>query len=49
MDLENFQEKLLLKTANLIAEYEQLYGIQIVHGDTLKMKYVKRLCKNCML
>ena len=39
------QEKLLIKIAALIAECEQLYGIQIVHGDTVKMKHVKRLCK----
>lgn len=39
------QEKLLIKIAALIAECEQLYGIQIVHGDTVKMKYVKRLRK----
>lgn len=39
------QEKLLIKIAAFIAECEQLYGIQIVHGDTVKMKYVKRLRK----
>ena len=39
------QEKLLIKIADLIAECEQLYGIQIVHGDTVKMKHVKRLRK----
>ena len=39
------QEKLLIKIAALIAECEQLYGIQIVHGDTVKMKHVKRLRK----
>ena len=38
-------EKLLIKIAALIAECEQLYGIQIVHGDTVKMKHVKRLRK----
>ena len=32
------QEKLLIKIADLIAECEQLYGIQIVYGDTVKMK-----------
>jgi len=31
------QEKLLIKTAELFAECEQLYGIRIVHGDTVKM------------
>lgn len=39
------QEKLLIKIADLIAECEQLYGIQIVHGDTVKMKHVKQLRK----
>ena len=39
------QEKLLIKIAAFIAECEQLYGIQIVHGDTVKMKHVKRLRK----
>ena len=39
------QAKLLIKIADLIAECEQLYGIQIVHGDTVKMKHVKRLRK----
>lgn len=37
------QEKLLMKIADFIDECEQLYGIQIVHGDTVKMKHVKRL------
>lgn len=39
------QKKLLLKIAGLIAKCEQLYGIQIVHGDTVRMKHVKRLRK----
>ena len=39
------QKKLLIKIADLIAECEQLYGIRIVHGDTVKMKHVKRLRK----
>ena len=39
------QEKLLIKIADLIAECEQLYGIQIVYGDTVKMKHVNRLRK----
>ena len=39
------QAKLLIKIADLIAECEQLCGIQIVHGDTVKMKHVKRLRK----
>lgn len=37
--------KLLRKTADLIAECEQLYDIKIVCGDTVKMKHVKRLRK----
>lgn len=36
------QEKLLLKIADLIAECEQLYGIRIVYGDSVKMKHVKK-------
>ena len=39
------QKKLLIKIADLIAECEQLYGIRIVYGDTVKMKHVKRLRK----
>lgn len=39
------QAKLLLKLADLIAECEQLYGIRIVYGDTVKMKHVKKLRK----
>ncbi len=39
------QGKMLIKIAGLIAECEQLYGIRIVHGDTVKMKHVKRLRK----
>lgn len=39
------QAKLLIKIADLIAECEQLYGIRIGHGDTVKMKHVKRLRK----
>ncbi len=39
------QEKLLMKIADFIDECEQLYGIKIVHGDTVKMKHVKRLRK----
>ena len=42
------QEKLLVKIADLIAGCEQLYGIQIVHGDTVKMKHVNDYAKNCM-
>lgn len=39
------QAKLLQKTADFIAECEQLYDIKIVYGDTVKMKHVKRLRK----
>ena len=38
----------MIKIADLIAECEQLYGIQIVYGDTVKMKHVKRLRKNAV-
>lgn len=37
------QAKHLLKIADLIAECEQLYGIKIVYGDTVKMKHVEKL------
>lgn len=39
------QAKLLIKLANFVAECEQLYEIKIVHGDTIKMKHVKKLRK----
>lgn len=39
------QEKLLAKLAGLIVECGELYGIKIVHGDTVKMKHVKKLRK----
>ena len=39
------QAKLLVKIADLIAECEQLYDLRIVHGDTVKIKHVKRLRK----
>lgn len=39
------QGKLLIKLADLIAECEALYGIRIVHGDTVKMKHIKKLRK----
>ncbi len=35
----------MIKIAGLLAECEQLYGIRIIHGDTVKMKHVKRLRK----
>ena len=38
----------MIKIADLIAECEQLYGIQIVYGDTVKMKHVKRLRKKAV-
>ncbi|MEZ3495399.1 MAG: IS1182 family transposase [Lachnospiraceae bacterium] len=39
------QAKLLIKLAGFIEECEQLYGIKIVYGNTVKMKHVKRLRK----
>lgn len=39
------QEKLLAKLADLVAECEEVYDIKIVHGDTVKMKHVKKLRK----
>lgn len=39
------QGKLLAKLADLIAECEEIYDIKIVHGDTVKMKHVKKLRK----
>lgn len=39
------QEKLLAKLADLITECEEVYDIKIVHGDTVKMKHVKKLRK----
>lgn len=35
----------MIKLADLIAECEALYGIRIVHGDTVKMKHIKKLRK----
>ena len=37
--------KLLQKIADLIAEYEELYGMKIVHNNMVKMKHVKKLKK----
>ena len=37
------QAKLLIKLADFVAECEQLYGLKIVYGDTVKMKHVKKL------
>lgn len=39
------QAKLFIKLADFVAECEQLYEIKIVHGDTIKMKHVKKLRK----
>lgn len=39
------QAKLLIKLAGFVAECEQLYGLKIVHGDTVKMKHIKKLRK----
>ena len=39
------QAKLLIKLADFVAECEQLYEITVVHGDTVKMKHVKKLRK----
>ena len=39
------QAKLLIKLADFVAECEQLYDLKIVHGDTIKMKHVKKLRK----
>lgn len=36
------QGKLLTKLAELIAECEEYCGIKIAHGDTVKMKHVKK-------
>lgn len=39
------QAKLLIKLADFVAECEQLYDLKIVHGDTVKIKHVKKLRK----
>ena len=39
------QAKLLQKLADFVAECEQLYGIKIVYGNTVKIKHMKRLRK----
>lgn len=39
------QAKLLIKLADFLSECEQLYDLKIVHGDTVKMKHVKKLRK----
>ena len=37
--------RLLQKTADLVAECEELYGIKIVHNNIVKMKHIKKLRK----
>ena len=39
------QTKLLIKIADFVAECEQLYGLKIVYGGTIKMTHVKKLRK----
>lgn len=39
------QAKLLIKLAIFVDECEKLYGIEIVHGDTVKIKHIKKLRK----
>ena len=39
------QAKLLLKLGDLTAEWEQLYDMKIVYGNTVKMKHAKKLRK----
>ena len=39
------QTKLLIKLAGFVMQCEQLYGLKIVYGDTVKMKHVKKLRK----
>lgn len=39
------QAKLLIKLADFVAECEQLYGVKIVYGNTVKISHVKRLRK----
>ena len=39
------QTKLLIKLADFVAECEQLYGLKIVYGNTIKMKHAKKLRK----
>jgi len=42
MTQEKYLEKLM---ADLMAECEQLYDTKIVYGNTVKIKYVKKLRK----
>ncbi|GAA0116609.1 hypothetical protein UT300016_23360 [Clostridium senegalense] len=39
-------EKLLIKLADLVAECENLYGLKLIYQNVVKMKHVKKLCKN---
>lgn len=39
------QAKLLIKLADFVAECEQLYGLKIVYGNTIKISHVKKLRK----
>lgn len=39
------QAKLLIKLADFVAECEQLYGLKIVYGNTVKIRHVKKLRK----
>ena len=39
------QTKLLIKPTDFVAECEQLYGLKIVYGNTVKMKHVKKIRK----
>lgn len=42
------QAKLLIKLADFVAECEEIYGIKIVYGNTIKMKHVKKLRKRLL-
>lgn len=37
--------KLLIKIADLVKEYEELYGIKLIYKDKVQMKHVKKLRK----
>ena len=39
------QAKLLIKLADFVAECEQLYGLKIVYGNSVKISHVKKLRK----
>lgn len=39
------QAKLLIKLADFVAECEQIYGLKIVYGNTIKISHVKKLRK----